>query len=714
VIAAPRTRPLVLLVDDEAAIRLVATAALEASGFDVVEAEDGPQALARFAEQRPELVLLDVLMPGMDGYAVCRALRATPLGAQTPVLIMTGLEDVESIDRAYEVGATDFVTKPINPGLIGHRVRYVLRAARAIEEATDSERRLSHAQRVARLANWELALEGERLHLSREMHEIFGLPPAPAEQGLEALLRWVHPDERRRVDDTFAAALRDRAACRIEYRMILPDGGERIVTQDTEFVRDGRTGGLVLVGTMQDITALREAERQILRLAYYDGLTGLPNRTFLREQLVRMLAEAKRYRHRLAILALDLDLLKRINDTLGHAAGDELLREAARRMSRALRESDTLGREVDGPPGVLGAPDGETVARIGGDEFVAVLTHVRSPEDAALVARRITKAFTRPFVLDRLEVFVGASIGIASYPEDGEDVETLLRHADLAMHEAKERGRNSFQFYAHSMNDRAHRRIALENGLRTALERNEFVLHYQPRLQLAERRADSVEALVRWKHPENGMISPADFIPVAEDTGLIVPLGEWVLRTACLQARAWSAAGAPIRVAVNISARQFREPDLAASIGRILDETGVDPALLEVEITEGVVMQDTHASSAVLSALRKVGVRVALDDFGTGYSSLSYLTRFPIDILKIDRSFVQGVISSKTGATITAAIIALSRSLGLEVVAEGIETEEQLAFLKEHGCGAGQGFLFARPLPVAELEAWLKAQPGRP
>jgi predicted signal transduction protein with EAL and GGDEF domain len=347
---------------------------------------------------------------------------------------------------------------------------------------------------------------------------------------------------------------------------------------------------------------------------------------------------------------------------------------------------------------------------VGGDEFVVVLAQIRSPENASIVARRIITALAQPFDLAGAPMFLGASIGIAIFPDDGEDAETLLKNADLAMNHAKERGRGGFQFYTQAMNERAQRRIAIEHGLRTALDHGEFILHYQPRVHLETGRLESVEALVRWMHPEKGLIPPMEFIPVAEDTGMIVALGEWVLRTACAQARAWSQSDVgAVRVAVNISARQFREPDLVGMVRRVLEETGLPPALLEVEITEGVVMQDADAGAQILAAFRALGVQVALDDFGTGYSSLSYLTRFPFDVLKVDRSFVQEIPSSKSGATITAAIIGLARSLGLNAVAEGVETPEQLAFLREHGCPEGQGYLFAKPMPPEQITNWIRA-----
>ena len=433
-----------------------------------------------------------------------------------------------------------------------------------------------------------------------------------------------------------------------------------MVHQDAELAADSK-GVVALIGATQDVTELRVAERQIRRLAYFDDLTGLPNRASLHRYLDRAISEARRHAYSMAVLVADLDLFKRVNDTLGHAAGDALLREAAERVSECIRGGDVVARaslDVGTPPGWAGD---SMAARMGGDEFVIVLSRIRRPEDAATVARRIAAALAKPFLLGQAEVFISSSIGIATYPEAGADPEVLLEKADAAMYHAKDLGRNGFQFFSEVIQQRSQVRSGLENRLRGAIARlapsaggapavgetavaPEFALHYQPKISPVTGAVCGVEALLRWSPPDHAPISPADFIPIAEDTGLIIPLGDWVLREACRQGAQWARHWTtPVRVAVNISARQFREPSFVESVATISAAVGLDPRHLELEITEHCVMQDVELSARVLRELKELGVSIALDDFGTGYSSLSYLTTFPIDILKIDRSFIKGI-----------------------------------------------------------------------
>lgn len=733
----------ILLVDDDPMLRLLAAETLCAADFEVIEAADGRAALTLAARHRPDLILLDVMMPGVDGYEVCRQLRSLPATATTPIIMMTGLDDGESINRAYEIGATDFVTKPINYTLLSHRLRYVLRAATAFTNERNNAARLVRAQTLAKLAQWELDQASRRFRWSPEAETIFGIPSA--EVDLErALLAWVHKDDRERVLSVLMDP-REGVSHALDFRLIPPDGRERVVHQEAAILVDPIDGHPTLVGSSQDVTALRNAEKQVHALAYYDSLTRLPNRAFLRRYLTHIVASSKRYDRFVAVLALDLDGFKRVNDTFGHSAGDELLCQVAQRISDCIRGSDVLVADGGGSPtadveGIAAAtrtPD--LAARLGGDEFVIVLTDLRRPEDAGIVAQKIADKLARGFKLsngapDRTtEAFVTSSIGIATYPEHGDDVDDLLDHADVAMYHAKENGRNAFHFFTDAMQQRARVRLAMENGLRATLaalpsvvpiaesapievgpsvrsgsDESFFELHYQPKVEVPSGRIVGAEALLRWT-TKDGPISPADFIPVAEDTGLIIPLGAWVLRTACEQAQAWVEMGRPLRVAVNVSARQFREPDFTKLVAEVLAITKLEPSLLELEITEGMVMDDTAASQSVLADLKNLGVRIALDDFGTGYSSLSYLTRLPIDALKIDRSFIRALGSVERGETITAAIIALSQSLSIDVVVEGVENEEQLAFVNSQGTAEVQGFFFAQPMQTHKLMEWCLA-----
>ena len=446
--------------------------------------------------------------------------------------------------------------------------------------------------------------------------------------------------------------------------------------------------GIVL--TSRDITRRKAAERRIEHLAHHDFLTDLPNRLF-RDRLDVALAQARRHDQLVGVLFIDLDRLKVINDTLGHVAGDQMLREAATRLARCMRE-------------------GDTVARLGGDEFMVVLSNLGDARGAASAARKILDGLARPTELMGQEVFMSASIGVSIYPTDAADAEALIRNADAAMYSAKRHGGDNYQFYTSDLNVQAQERLALEQGLRVAEQRNELHLLYQPKIDLVSGKIIGVEALLRWQHPVLGWVSPERFIPIAEETGLIIPIGEWVLRTACEQIRTWRALGIDLPVAVNLSACQFRQRNLAATIHRILSEAGVPPQCLEIEITESDVMENAESAIATLGELKARGISISVDDFGTGYSSLSYLKRFPLDVLKIDRSFVRDIAIDSDDAAIVEAIIALARSLDIKVVAEGVESDDQKAFLNRSGCDFAQGYLFSPPVEAGQIVALLERQ----
>jgi len=701
-----------LIVDDDPMMRLLIRQTLERVGFVCEDAADGQRALERFATLQPDIVLLDVMMPELDGYQTCARLRAMPGGATVPVMMLTGLDDNESIDRAYEVGATDFISKPITWGVLGHRVRYLLRASHALRDLAKHQVSLETAQRIAHLGSWELDLGRNEAYWSPETFRILGLAPGAITPALERFLAQVHAEDRALAE----AAVRDLVKTgqfpgRV-VRMLRPDGSVRHVHLQGLGAYDAQGTLSHLAGTIQDVTELKEAEERIRHLAYYDSTTGLPNRQFFMEWLAQTLALAKRHQRQLGVLVLDLDQFKRINDTLGHIVGNELLVAVTRRLSDAVREDDVLGR----PEGERPAPHpgGETIARLDGDEFSLLITELAHYHDAAKVARRLLDELRKPFRAGDQEVFITASVGLSLYPLDGDDADSLLKNAGAAMHFAKEQGRDNYQFYSRAMNATALEKLSLESQLRKALERDEFVLNFQPKIRASTGEIVGLEALIRWRHPELGVVPPSQFIPLAEESGLIVPIGEWVLRTACRQNQAWRSLGHPaVHVAVNIASPHFRQGGLIASIATALRESGLEPSLLEVELTESMLMQSVDTTLDTLFKLKDMGVRLAIDDFGTGYSSLSYLKRFPLDTLKIDRSFVKDLPSDAEDAAIAKAIIAMAHSLKLEVVAEGVESAEQLAFLQQHGCEIVQGFLFSRPVSAADFGALLSAQQER-
>jgi len=569
---------------------------------------------------------------------------------------------------------------------------------RALEDNVDRLRRsqaeLANAQRLAHIGSWSLDMAAGELWGSEEFRAIFGLPTDDKPIAPNAVLSRVHARDRADVENAVYACVTEGTILRLDCRVSLEGSPERVLHIQAQVQRSPEGDADRLEGTVQDVTERKRSEEQIRYLAYRDNLTGLGNRLLCRERLEIQLTQARRNESLLGVLFLDLDRFKRINDTLGHSLGDELLKGVADRLVASIRTTDYVSREELN----------SSISRLGGDEFTLVVSQPRDVQDFARVARRLLDALARPFTLGGHEVVISGSIGITVFPFDGEDVESLLRNADAAMYHAKEQGRNNYQYYADSMNEVAMRRLILESKMRSALESGEFELHYQPKVSLETGAVTSSEALVRWRDPSVGLIGPGDFIPVAEESGFIEPLGDWVLRTACAQIRAWSEAGLRVPVSVNLSAHQFRTGRLAERILAIVSESGIEPQLLELEITESTLMHDERAVVADLEVVKASGVGISVDDFGTGYSSFAYLRQLPVDALKIDRFFVSEIASNPADAALTASIVSMGKALGLRVIAEGVETEAQRDLLAQWGCDEMQGFLFSPGVPAEELE----------
>ncbi len=695
----------ILVVDDDVASRLLVRATLARAGLEIAEAGDGAQALECARVKLPDLVLMDVSMPVMDGFCACEELRKLPGGSRVPVVMMTGLDDVESIERAFEVGASDFLTKPIHWTLLAHRVRYILRASAAINDVEQHRRRLSNAQRIGDMGDWAWNVGKDEVVPSEQAWHILGADAAAEVMRSDVFLASVHPHDASRVRDALNSAIACGTGLAIECRIVRPGGESRHVRQQIEVLeRDASGRALQLAGAMHDVTQLKEAEEQIRRLAYFDSLTGLPNRLMFNEQLFKVIANADRWREQAAVLFIDIDHFKRVNDTLGHSAGDELLKMVSTRLSYSLRPLDSVSR--------AGAePKAYSIARLGGDEFIVMLSELHDPTDAATVANRLVAALTQPFTIQGTELFVGASIGVALYPGDGADIDTLLKNADTAMYRAKEAGRGGVRFYDASMNARSLERLGTETLLRHALDRNEFVLHFQPRIALTSGRIVGAEALMRWQHPQRGLLPPSEFIALAEEARLIIPMGEWAIAEVCRCSAAWRRAGLnPGRLAVNLSASHLRERGLPDQVAALLQQHAMPADGLEIEVTESMLMDDPELSVETARRLNAIGVRLAIDDFGTGYSSLSYLKRLPISALKIDQSFVRDLATDPDDAAIITAIIAMAHTLKLTVVAEGVETQAQHDFLAGHGCDEFQGYLASPPVDVAEFARLLARQ----
>lgn len=702
-----------LLIVDDLAENLEILGELLRDSYSVRAANSGAAAL-RYAAMSPQpaLILLDVMMPDMDGYDVLQRLRQDPATRDIPVIFLTALDDADDIARGLRLGAADYISKPIQPEVLLARVRNQLDARRARELLRNQNDFLEAevARRMAELQQVQADSERTRALLNHQREQIL-VSAAEGIFGVDAqgVINFANPAaaallgyERqelvgRRTDDLLPAAggARLSAYCvggidvRDEEEAFRRKDGSELSLQVscTPIREDGQLVGSVV--TLQDISERKRYLEQLERKSNYDDLTGLPNRNLLNDRLAHALERCRKEGGEVAVLAMNLDRFKSINDNLGRAAGDRVLRELTERFSGRVRKMDTL-------------------ARIDGDEFVLV-AEAGEPDVAMKLVPPLKAALTQPFVLDDHEFYLSGSIGIALFPKDGEDSETLLKHATVAMYRAKAAGGDCFQYYTAEMNARSLERLEMESELRHAIARDELEVYYQPQLSLRTGEIIGAEALVRWNHPRRGLVLPGEFISLAEETGLILPLGEWVLRAACRQNAAWQTAGlSPITVAVNMSARQFGAQDVVGIAGNILRETGLNPEYLELELTESAVMADAEAFIVATEQLKGLSITLSIDDFGTGFSSLSYLKRFAVDRLKVDQSFVRDMTNDPNSAAIAVAIISLAHNLKMSAIAEGVETEAQVNFLRHRNCDEMQGYYFSPPVPAPAFEAMLR------
>ncbi len=685
----------ILIVDDIEDNLLLLEEILDRDDYIIVKANSGQQALDILNDD-PDfaLILMDVLMPGMDGFATVAAIKANPILADISVVFITALTPSDlSISQGYDYGAVDFIIKPIDIELLEAKVEAFCVFHRQKQRLKDEIKTRQGLMRQLQLSSTIFDNSGEGIVvLDADGVAQTANPAFIKHTGYE------HTDIIGKTIDFFQKSAKESAFYQSIWHHIKEVGyweGEikscryngdaypewlRVTTVLDEQDKVGH-----YIATYSDINSHASAKQKLYYLAHYDALTELPNRVLFQETLKHEVANVRRNGGKFALFFLDLDRFKIINDTLGHSVGDLLLQEVAGRLLDCVRENDMVSRQ-------------------GGDEFTCLLLGLEQADHAAVVAQKMIQALEKPIILQGHELMVTTSIGISIYPDDAVDTEELLKYADASMYNAKDKGRNAYVFYSQDLHALSRKRFDLEAKMRKALENKEFELFYQPKYAVNQGLMTGMEALVRWNQPELGRIAPLDFIPLAEETGLIVPIGEWILDEACRQNKAWQDAGFPnMRMAVNLSSRQFNDGKLLDMVGFILKKHGLDPDFLELELTESMVMQDAESTIKILTALDQSGIQLAVDDFGTGYSSLSYLKRFPISKLKLDRSFIMGLPTDLDDTKIVTAMITLAHGLDLTVIAEGVETREQLAWLEDAGCDEIQGYFFNAPMCAADF-----------
>ena len=690
----------ILIVDDQPANVQLLEMMLAQVGYRCVTSTADPEAVCTLHQDNQyDLILLDLQMPGMDGLEVLAELNKIETSDYLSVLVITAQPDQKL--KALQAGAKDFIGKPFDRSEVLTRIHNLLEVrllhneSKAygkkleldVQERTIELRRNEEMFRQLAVnipeALWIRDIEAKTVQYANPAWEkLCGLEVA-AGDSVDKVYRAIHP-----ADLTWVTHERRKASSAhvsSEYRLVRADGTVRWVNARTFPIANPAGTMPLMVEIIEDVTQRREAQQQLLYLARHDQLTGLPNRTFLYEALAEALVSVEKDNLVASLLLIDIDYFKTVNDTLGHSIGDALLREFSDRLAKCVRPGDTVGR-------------------LGGDEFAVIVLTQRKSTGATDVAERIKTALQSPLTLEGQDIHVTVSIGIASCPTDTKDFDGLIRYADAAMYEAKASGRDTFRCYTPEMNARALAKSDVEGALRFAQGRGEFVLHYQPKMEIDSGRWTSVEALIRWNRPGHGFVMPGQFVPSLEELGLIVPVGAWAIDAACRQIRQWESSGlGHIKVAVNVSSKQVREDGFVSQVANIVREHQIDPRLLEFEITESTLMAHDEATNLTLRKLKAFGISISIDDFGTGYSNLAYLKRFLVDALKIDIAFIRDVTTNTDDAIIAVAIINMAHSLRLKVIAEGVETLEQLDFLRAHGCDEVQGFLLSKPLPAEQL-----------
>jgi diguanylate cyclase (GGDEF)-like protein/PAS domain S-box-containing protein len=702
----PENSVVVLIVEDDSELREILKVELESDGMAVLSAADGEKAVNNARTLLPDVILLDIIIPKVNGFNVAKILKKDKSTRHIPILMLTVADSKEDIIKGLDAGAIDYITKPFFLPEVKARINSIVKHKKLHDELEKAKEHLAQSEQKYRslVENATDAILVVQNGITK-----FANPSATdllctSQDTLacKPLIELVHPDDRDGLCHLEQDVLKNENSPYIHsFRFNGRDNDIRwMEIRSTPITWEGNPSTL---NFLTDITDRKLEEEMIRHLAYYDTLTGLPNRLLFMDHLDRALASAKRHGHMVAILFFDLDRFKKINDSLGHTVGDLLLRAVADRLVKTLRKSDVVIRQT--PSKVS-----NNLARFGGDEFVILLTDIKEPQDAANVAQRLMYTLSDTFVLAGHEMVITASIGVSLYPGDGEDLDTLITEADKAMYHAKTLGRNNYQFSRKIPDIPIPDKFPSEADLRKALDNEELTLYYQPKVEIETGKLTGIEALIRWRHPERGLISPAEFIPKAEESGLILSLTEWVLRIVCTQNSFWQKASFDsVSIALNLSGRLFKREDFIQTVSCVLEETGFRPDCLEMEINESIIIQDEKTVFSGLKKLKEIGIRLTIDDFGSGFSSLSYLKKLPLDGIKIDRSVVQDMLIDPDKRAMVSAIIATAHSLGLRVTAVGVETKEQLDFLRAQGCDEVQGYLFSPPAPADSLVRLLRS-----
>ncbi|GJM04120.1 MAG: two-component system response regulator [marine bacterium B5-7] len=691
----------ILIIDDDIDMRQILSLKLKKLGYSVLEAEDGNAGLKKLKSESPDMVMVDVNMPGMDGFEFCEHAAKLKSEKHIPIMVMTAQDDQASIDKAYKKGATDFITKPINYVKLVHRIRFSIRSSETSEKLASRERQLLTAQKIAKMGEWIYDIENMVFHCSDQVANIFNISKQCV-MTHDDLINYIVEDDVSRVKAVLDEALITTKNESLEYSIKLDHGVIKRIRQIIDVNANDPIKEGMIFGVFQDVSDLRNAEQQVKTLELYDSLSGLPNRSFFKRILSKKILSYRKYTQQFALLDINFDNFMRINSNLGHDVGDKLIIAACERLKNMLHDHNEL---IDGQEQELF--DTSFLAHLGGDNFIILLSNIKKSDDAAIVARQVITKFSEAFNILNNEIHLSISIGIGLYPDDGNNADDLLKKASSALHYAKETGKNCYRFYTEEMNILSFQRLSMETALRKALEQEQFVLYFQPKISLIDNSITGAEALIRWHHPEMGLVSPAEFIPLAESTGLIGPMTDWVIMDACRQIGEWHKNGFQLEsVAINITPTSLLDKCIHEHVLTNLQLAGIQASRLDLEITESILMEDVDVILPILQEFKELGCSISIDDFGTGYSSLSYLKRLPISKLKIDQSFIREIMHDNDDSVIVNAVIALAHSLGLKVIAEGVEDKDQLEYLTQHDCDVVQGYYYSCPLVANDFYQW--------